>query len=252
MHGRRTGLLIIHGTFGSPHEYDEVCQRLHAEGIVTRCVTLPGHGDSPSTSLAKVSAYDMLAECQVAYDDLACNCDHVVLLGHSLGGALSLLVAAHRSLNHDRKLRGVIALAAPYEHGIWVNRPQALLKLPIKRWFRAALYSREGFIPCKVPRFFPWWFPRLYREATWLFGQMRATLPNITVPVQLAHSPYDVIVPYTEMDKLAQHLSGSPDRRRRTLAQCGHQVFPCSREFDQGVELIQTCLKRWVPVAVPS
>lgn len=248
----RTGILIIHGTMGSPHEYGDLHALLSAAGYVPHCIALPAHGDAPEVSLGKTSAAAMLAHCLDEYETLAASCDHVVVMGHSLGGALSLLVAAEHSAHPHRKLRGVIALSAPCEHGIWVNHPQGLFTIPASRWPRALAYSQEGLLPFKSPRFYPWWFPRLRREATWLFALMRDTLPNVTVPVQLAHSPYDMVVPYAEMEKLAARLSNAPELRRRTLGRCGHQIFPRSREKANGADLVLTCLKRWVPVAVPS
>ena len=250
----QTGLLIIHGTFGSPHEYDELCSILALDGYPTLSVALPGHGDNPDRPLSKVTIDDMLAHCQEAYAALAESCDQIVIMGHSLGGALSLVLAADRCQQGDTQLCGVIALSAPFEHGVWVNRPQALLTIPIRRWLHALVYSREGFIQCKVPLFFPWWFPKLYKQAVDLFGRIRLTLPSITVPVQLAHSPDDIIVPYVEMTKLQQALVNAPNVRCRTWGQCGHQLFPKSREFDLGVTLVLDCLKRWthVPAVIPS
>ncbi|MBY0449634.1 MAG: alpha/beta fold hydrolase [Cyanobacteria bacterium] len=236
----RIGVLIIHGIFGSPHEFKIMQSILNSQGFFTHAVSLPGHGDQPESKLIHVTGESMLAHCRKEYDLMASQCDQVFILGHSLGGILSLLTAS----KNPPKLNGVITFATPYEHAYFVNYFYGFLVFPLKHLFPGLRYAPEYLTGNKSPVFLPSWFPALYREATGLLKKLQAALANITVPVQLAHSPHDMVIPFSEMQKIAKGIN-QPDRVRLHVFQnCGHQVFPNSREEAMGVKLVLEFIAR--------
>jgi pimeloyl-ACP methyl ester carboxylesterase len=230
----QTGVIMFHGTLGSPLEYASLAETLQVEGYRTHCISLPGHGPRPRKSLGKITSTEILDHCREEYQRFAGDCDNVILIGHSLGAMCALTLAGGR----PEKLAGVISFAAAYEHAHFVNYPVGLVRLPLSHTGIALRFMPQGYTGLDHPVFMPWWFPHLYREANQLFRHLRTVVPDITVPVLLAHSPYDMIVPYGEMEKLAWSM-GRPDSVRcHTLAECGHQIFPVSGEHEQATAMI--------------
>lgn len=90
------GVLLAHGFTGSPEELRGLGEHLaECPGLTIFGVRLPGHGEAPE-DLAQVRWRDWLAAVEDGYDYLAARCARVSLVGFSLGGALSMLLAARR------------------------------------------------------------------------------------------------------------------------------------------------------------
>ena len=111
------GVVVVHGFTGNPVSTRPLGEHLHVEGFTVEVLRLPGHGTNPR-DMATTRYGDWLAAVEQAYDDLAARCEHVVLVGLSMGGTLSLDVAARRDV------AGVVAINAPI-----LDRPGILPKL---------------------------------------------------------------------------------------------------------------------------
>ncbi len=229
------GIIIIHGTFGSPLEFTPLVQELERTGYYTHLVTLPGHDRASGTSLKDITAQRLIEHCKDTFQEVSQYCDKVILMGHSLGGALALLTAASYPTEHH----AVIALSTPYEHAFFVNYTHGFLRVPLAHLLPGLFYAPNGFTGIEGPTFRPWWFPQLYQEAHVLLKELQQSLPKIVTPVMLAHSPYDLIVPYQEMQKMTQALPSPSQVATVTLRSCGHQIFPHSAASLHAVDLIQ-------------
>ena len=108
--GSDVGCLLIHGFTASPQEVSGLGRWLAAAGLTVNGVLLAGHGTTPS-DLNETTWRDWYASVETGYWRLAAHCRSVFVLGLSLGGALSLHLAAHRPV------AGVVAMAAPLEVG---------------------------------------------------------------------------------------------------------------------------------------
>jgi len=233
------GVLMIHGTRGSSREFDHLESVLKSAGYLTKTVDLPAHGDSPSKTLDQISTQEIISHCLDEYAAFSQECDAVVVLGHSLGGICALITGAFQK----DKLAGIIALSTPYEYAYYVNYLHGLLAIPIPRLFKATRFLPEGITGHKAPHFRPWWFPRLCQETQLILGQLQETLPNIQVPVCLAHSSHDLIIPYAEMQKIANRINKPHLVQTVTLEACGHQIFPKSRERERVSTMILAFLE---------
>ncbi|HWZ18455.1 MAG TPA: alpha/beta fold hydrolase, partial [Ktedonobacteraceae bacterium] len=88
------GVLLVHGLNGSTGDMAELEEVLQKQGIITKNMLLPGHGSKMKDMLS--IGWEEWA--QAVHDELSLLkelCDVVFLVGHSLGGALVLHVAAH-------------------------------------------------------------------------------------------------------------------------------------------------------------
>ena len=247
-----TGVLLIHGFTGSPHEFAPVARILRAQGIVPHIVTLPAHGDNPTDALQKSSVDAMWEHCLEEAEHFARLVDKLYLVGHSLGGAYALLTAATASLPG---LNGVVAYSAPYEHAYWYNYWHGIAQLPIPTFCRALRFVTADQIVARRPRCHPWHVPTLLRQGRRIFDLMKAHTPDVRVPVHLVHSRYDLVVPYGEMAKLADVLGrrtegeasqgmlsdqgeACPEIRTTTLEHCGHRIFPLSRDRHRALAVL--------------
>lgn len=231
----KKGVLLIHGFTGSPHEFLPVEPLLHGAGYITRRVTLPGHGDSPERPLHKTNTDEVLAHCQQEYEQLAREVDEIFLVGHSLGGACALLLAAERPTG----LQGVVAFSAPYEHAYLYNYWHGLTRLTLPTLLRGLYLAPKASFNCVRPKCMPWHLPKLLRQSQHLFDRMQERVHQVDVPVHLAHSQYDLTVPYPEMHKLAAIIGKGNERvTHTTLDKSGHRLFPGSSDAERAHQII--------------
>src|SRR5262249_44161950 len=109
----KVGVLLVHGLNGSVKDMAEIEMVLRGYGLVTRNLLLPGHGTHVREMLP-LGWPEWAAEVRSAYRDLRQECDRVLLIGHSLGGALCLHTAAHE------EVAGVVSMCAPLSMHFWM------------------------------------------------------------------------------------------------------------------------------------
>lgn len=234
------GVLLIHGLTGSPHEFAPVDAALQAAGYQTRLVTLPGHGDQPARRFHETSAFEILDHVSSEYERLAAEVDSVYIVGHSLGGICSLLTAAVR----PAKLEGTVTFSAPYEHAYFYNYLHGLARMPLPHLVRGIWHAPQGKAGFVRPDCKPWNVPKLLSQSKVLFGMMKTHVPNIEVPVSLAHSIYDLTIPYAEMEKLARRINNPGRVKTTTLRRSGHRIFPLSQDMSEAQRVIFDFLER--------
>lgn len=88
-------MLVLHGYTGSPASMRPLAEAFATAGLAVELPLLPGHGTTPA-ELARTTYADWLAAAEAAYESLAARCERVAVAGLSMGGALTLeLAAAH-------------------------------------------------------------------------------------------------------------------------------------------------------------
>ncbi len=100
------GVLLIHGFNGGLYDMEELAAFLAAQGMITKNMLLPGHG-LRVRDLLPLGWPDWEEAVYRELRVLKQECDIVFLVGHSLGGALALHVAAHEEVG------GVVSMCAP-------------------------------------------------------------------------------------------------------------------------------------------
>jgi carboxylesterase len=105
--GGPIGLLLVHGFNDSPEAFRKMAPVLNEQGFTVRLVRLPGFAE-PVWEAGKYRYEDWVNEVIGEVASLRKTCRHVVLAGHSLGGA----VAIASVLNSPDPVDG-LALLAP-------------------------------------------------------------------------------------------------------------------------------------------
>ncbi|WP_373530987.1 alpha/beta hydrolase [Vampirovibrio sp.] len=234
MSGNKKGVLLLHGLTGSPVEMMPVQSQLEQTGYHTRLITLPGHGERPARCFFETSAIEILDHCAAEYERFAAEVDEVYMVGHSLGGICTLLTAATQPV----KLKGIVVFSAPYEHAYFYNYVLGLARMPIPHLIRGLYFAPRDKARFTRPDCKPWNIPKLVQQSRVIFSLMKEQVRHIQVPVSLAHSVYDLTIPYTEMQKLAAIIGQSAPVRMTSLNRSGHRIFPVSGDMDEAMRVI--------------
>jgi len=189
----RTGVLLVHGFLASPAELSDFGQQISGPDVAVMGVRLAGHGTSP-WDLKRRTWRDWLNSVRRAHRILSAFCDDIVIIGFSMGGALSLLFAAE----HPGKLAGVASVSAPIA---FRDRKMAFVPLvhsinKLASW----LPSFEGIMPFRENdsehpdinyRHIP--IHGLYQMRT-LTNDLQNHLPAIDVPTMIIQGNEDPVV----------------------------------------------------------
>jgi carboxylesterase len=87
------GAVVVHGFTGNPSSMRGVAEALARAGFHIEMPRLPGHGTAVDDMLATRWA-DWAGEAEAAYQRLAQRATHIVVVGLSMGGALTLRLGA--------------------------------------------------------------------------------------------------------------------------------------------------------------
>jgi carboxylesterase len=104
---RPAGVVLIHGFNGTPGDMAELGARLARHGYGVHVVRLPGHAGRLS-EMAAATWTDWHTAAVAAAQRALARYDRVIVVGHSLGGALALAVAAE-----EPRIAGVVSLCPP-------------------------------------------------------------------------------------------------------------------------------------------
>ena len=192
--GGAAGVLICHGFNGTPQSMAYIGDMLRAAGFTVSIPLLSGHGTSPE-ALEAADHKDWIRDLSKAYDDLCQRCRFTFLLGQSMGGALSLIIAASQK-TPDGLITINAALDVPCYHS-----------LPAQR------FLKEGRPDIKDPSAYEITYPSIpAKSVEELFTTMehaKTILPDVTCPVILFKSLEDHVVPPSCSDEVYQTVSSS-------------------------------------------
>lgn len=215
----RTGVVVVHGFTANPVGTRPLGERLAARGYTVEVPLLPGHGTS-HRHLARTRYADWVGAVEAVVDDLAGRADRIVLIGHSMGGTLSLDLAVRRAEVVDavvvinpaiRAPRGLLARTAGLLAPVLPYVPRDLAGLPTNDLAKDGVEeSAYALVPA--------------RAAASLLGELervRAGLLDLTAPLLVVRSPQDHTVdPRDALDVL--ELAASAVRRELVCARSYH------------------------------
>lgn len=91
-------IMLIHGFGGSTHDLKPLTQVMDTLEKAYYAVTLAGHGTHPR-DLKNINHETWINDCFDIYDSLAHQYERIVLVGFSMGGAISQLITSKRDVS---------------------------------------------------------------------------------------------------------------------------------------------------------
>ena len=202
---RMTGVLVIHGFTGNPSSVRELAERFAAEGFHVEVPRLSGHG-TVIEDMMPMRWSDWSADVEAAYTVLSTRCKQVVVAGQSMGGALTLWLAAHHP-----EIAGIICI-----------NPVAQGRTAEEIAFFEVIESGEESLPgvgndiadTKVVENAYAGTPLRAAYSMYVDGAapLAEHYPKMVMPMLLINSVQDHVVEPTQSDFLVAHYAGKIER----------------------------------------
>ena len=214
--GGPVGCLLVHGFTGAPKEMLDLGRHLAGQGHTVHGVRLFGHATRVE-EMPRARWQDWLASVEDGYHLLNGQCDQIVIMGLSMGGILSLTLAARLPVS------GVVAMSTPFS---MPSDPRLrfvrLLSLFVKRVGK----DEPDWVDPEAAADhidYPYYPTRSIVELRDLIDEMQAGLGRLTVPVLIIHSRTDGGVPPQNAEDLLAAL-GSQDKSLHWIERSGHVI----------------------------
>ena len=207
------GVLVVHGFTGSPQSMRGLAQAFAAAGFAVELPRLPGHGTSLDDML-NTGWPDWSGAAEAAYQDLAGRCEKVVVAGLSMGGMLTVWLAARHP-----EIAGIVAINA-------IVDPPAPSFIEMMRGIldsgTAVMPAVGGDIADPGATELAYDGMPIEPLLTMVDAEQELfeNLSRIACPVLIMTSPQDHVVPPGSSDVLAERVSGPVERV--TLARSYH------------------------------
>jgi len=198
------GALVLHGFTGNPNSMRGIAEALAEVGFTVELPLLPGHGTSIEDMLPTGWA-DWLGAAEETYANLAGRCDTVAVVGLSMGGALTLSLAA----DHP-EIVGIVCINAV------ITAPEGM-KDAVAGLVAEGMETMDGIgsdiaDPDQVETAYSQTplapLLTLFDAADAFDGRMG----EITCPVLVMNSPQDHVVPPENSDVIANGVAGPVER----------------------------------------
>jgi carboxylesterase len=201
------GCLLIHGFMGLPCVMRELGEYLAERDLTVLCRPLPGHSTTPY-DLEQTDWHDWYQACKNDLDELRARCDKIFLCGLSMGGTLSLHLAAHYAT--ERTILGVVTYGAPFK-----MKGAVFSMLPIGK--KLMRFMRVGDKDCADPagRAMAASYDRVplrcVSSLIELIEHVKRDLQDVTAPALVFQSRNDHVITASSAKRILEHL-GSKDK----------------------------------------
>ncbi len=212
------GVLLVHGLNGSRRDMAELTAVLQSHGMIAENMLLPGHGTNVRDMLS-LGWPEWTQAVHRELQQLKQRCDIVFLIGHSLGGALCLHVAAHEEVT------GIVTMCAPLHMHPWTKAAVRLAKrfTPLLPTIREDVRDPEA--RRRYTRDVYRWTPMAPVESMLAFlPQLRAELPQVIAPALIMTSLHDHVVPARDGREIYR-LLGSQEKHLVTFYRSYHVIM---------------------------
>lgn len=214
----RIGVLLVHGLNGSQKDFAEMEAQLLERDMVVINMLLPGHG-SQIKEMLKSGWEDWSQAVIEELRALKQRCDVVFLVGHSLGGALSLHAAAHEEVN------GIISICAPLHMHPGLKVAVRLVKYvtPLLPTLREDVRDPVGRRRYRRDSY-RWTAMRPVESLLQFLPHLREELPQITAPALIMTSIHDHVVPARDGRDIYRRI-GSREKHLVTFHHSYHVIM---------------------------
>ena len=218
--GGPVGVLVLHGFTGNPGSMRALAERLAAAGHTVDLPLLPGHGTTIE-DMIPTGWPDWSAAAESHYRALAARCDEVVVVGLSMGGALTAwLGSEHPEIAGLVCINAVVSVPPGMREAV-----EEVLATGADRFdgigsdiadpaAHESAYSATPLAPLLT----------LF-DASASLGDR---LTKITSPMLIVTSTNDHVVPPENSDILAREVSGPVERMR-----CERSYHVVTQDYDK-------------------
>ena len=217
----KAGALCLHGLTGTPYEVRSLGEALAKRGIRARGPALPGHNETPEC-LARTTHGEWRAAVREHLRGLRAEHERVFVVGMSMGGLLSLDVAAEEPVDAVVTVGVPLRLARPAE---WL--------VPLLKYLRPTFSKKEGSDIRDVaarerhPSYEVMPLAAVH-ELLRLQRRVRASLQCVTAPIYIAHGAHDKTA--NPEDARVIHAGVSSEVRELAIFESSGHVVPV--DFD--------------------
>lgn len=202
--GGPTGVLVLHGFTGNPSSMRGIAEACAAAGHTVELPRLSGHGTTVDDMLDRTWS-DWTAEVAAAYDDLAARTSHVVVVGLSMGGALTAWIGTQRPDVAGLVLINAVAEPAPDMRAMLQGMVDA------GETIMAGIGSDVADPDVTESAYADTPLAPLLSMFDGI-AAMQDGLSTITAPALIMNSPEDHVVAPSNADHLASTLAGPVER----------------------------------------
>lgn len=218
-----TIVIFIHGFLGSPRQFSGLADFVYDLGYACASLLLPGHGGT-ARDFAMNSQEKWEAHVHKQVHDYASLYPNVYLVGHSMGGLLSI----NESLCPKANVKGIILLNTAIKIGL---KSRHSLYATKNRFSRHPIYNRidryyhennsvqKGNLFTTVS-----WLPRVI-DLNRLSKIAVKNLPQVKVPVLITQSRNDEAVMWRSAEIIEKGLVNCPYHRLVYLDRSWHAYY---------------------------
>lgn len=221
MRGGASGVLLIHGFTGLPAGMLLLGEVLNRAGFSVLCPRLAGHGTS-ERDLMRTTKDDWYNSVLDGFFILRGVCDKIFVIGHSMGGLLTL------KLSTEYELAKIVTLAAP----IFIDEGRGLKNLPPREFCSdACIYTERkklNDVPPAVNNVYDKTPLISVHEMVDLINDVKKILPQVNSPILVMQGEED----HTVQPRSARFIMdnvGSNVKKIITVPNAGH-LLPFAEE----------------------
>lgn len=203
----QSAVVFLHGFLGGPQQFDFLLPAAAAAGYDTHILLLPGHGGDYRAFLGS-NRRSWQAYVQNELNTLCAQYTRVLLVGHSMGGLLSILAA----LEAPRTICGIFAIALPLHLRVSMQGMHTNWKHVTGLGKRDA-YTKAAQDSCSVSGITLWnaplMLPRII-DLMQLSAKTKRQLHRLAIPLTIVHSNRDESVSHSTLHAAKQRLPIQP------------------------------------------
>ncbi len=216
--GSRDGILLLHGYTGCPYSFRNLVPYLTEKGYTISAPRYPGHGTDGDDFLRTIWR-DWLRASLDAYYDLRQACDHITIIGFSMGGCISLILA---SMIPPKNL--VLIAPAVFLNG-WRIRLSFLLSFFVKKL--PSGYEENSNVAeyqYLIDEYLRYYWPKQAHSLQRLSRMARKVLPNVISRTLVLSGERDEIVPIKAARFVFENIS-SESKELEIFKKSGHDLL---------------------------
>lgn len=216
--GNEIGILLVHGFVGTPQSVKFLGKQFADKGFTVLAPRLKGHG-THFKELEEATHEDWLDQLEQDYYKLKQVCNDVFIVGQSMGGALSLLLA------NKVKPSGVITINAAFQvPGYELYKDEQIIK-----------YVQEGKPDIKddsvIEITYPFVPVHAIKQLLSVIEISKKNLLHVTSPLLLFKSIHDHVVPPASTDLVYENVSSC----QKEMIELTNSYHVASMDFDKNV-----------------